>query len=118
MHISEIIDKVKLIKKKLVLYIMKVYRYLDFEDGTKELNPEEKLLLELQKTKKEIKDAENYFNNVTDPRLIEHAAYLRKANEKKFRYLLELAKRYGLRSYVNENYKHNLSNEYININKE
>lgn len=42
--------------------------------------------------------ARNYFDNVADPDLVDHAIYLLEAAERKYMYLLKRAKREGLDS--------------------
>ncbi|MFP4015498.1 MAG: DUF2508 family protein [Halanaerobiales bacterium] len=42
----------------------------------------------LSKAKREWREAQSYFNNVTEPELIDHAAFLIGAAERKYMYLL------------------------------
>ena len=85
-------EKIKEVKSDLIKYLKKIYGYFDIDDRAKVMTETDQLLHELEKTKQEIKNAENYFNSVTDPGLIDHASYLLKANERKYRYLLNQAR--------------------------
>lgn len=42
-------------------------------------------------------DAQNYFDNVTEPGLVDHASYLLRAAESKYMYLLNEAKKSSIR---------------------
>lgn len=57
----------------------------------------EALAEELAQAKSEWVQAQNYFQNVTDPALVDHAVYLLEAAEAKYTYLLKQA-RSALRS--------------------
>jgi len=50
------------------------------------------LLRTLEGAKQEWKDADNYFNEVTDPDLIEYATYLIETTRRKYVYLIKKAK--------------------------
>lgn len=50
----------------------------------------------VDKAKQEWKDAYNYFNEVTDPDLIEYATYLIETNRRKYVYLIKKAKELGV----------------------
>ena len=49
---------------------------------------------ELRRAKKDWVSAQNYFENVTDPDLIDHAIYKLEAAEAKYTYLLKRAREY------------------------
>lgn len=50
----------------------------------------------VDKAKQEWKDAYNYFNEVTDPDLIEYATYLIETTRRKYIYLVKKAKEMGV----------------------
>jgi hypothetical protein len=50
----------------------------------------------VQQAKREWLDAEHYYNTVTDQDLVDHAVYLMQAAEKKYMYLLKIARQEGL----------------------
>ncbi|MDI6601855.1 MAG: YaaL family protein [Thermoanaerobacteraceae bacterium] len=54
------------------------------------------LMVAIERAKEEMQYAENYFESVSDPDLIDHAIYYREAARKKYAYLLKLAKKEGL----------------------
>lgn len=54
------------------------------------------LINEVRKTMKELKDAEIYFQNVTDPDLVDHAIYKLESLRKKYIYLIKKAKKDGI----------------------
>ena len=54
------------------------------------------LLSSIETAKEEMRYADDYFECVTDPDLIDHTIYYREAARKKYTYLLKLAKRQGL----------------------
>lgn len=59
---------------------------------------EQKYLLQaIEKAREEIKIAREYFNEVKDPRLIDYAIYREEAAKAKYVYLLNEAKKSGLR---------------------
>lgn len=60
-----------------------------FESSTEEII---RLKVEIMKAKKEWICAQNYFQNVTDPDLIDHAIYLLEASEARYSYLLKQAR--------------------------
>ena len=57
----------------------------------------EEFFLSLNKAKQEMYDAENFFDNVIDPELIDHAIYKMEAARSKYIYLLKQAKEDGIR---------------------
>jgi len=57
---------------------------------------EAKLIKGVEKARQEWKDAYNYFNEVTDPDLIEYATYLIETNRRKYIYLLKKTKELGI----------------------
>jgi len=60
--------------------------FLEKKEVVKERDPG--LEEHLNKAYHEWKEAQNYFNNATEPELIEHASYLIGAAERKYMYLL------------------------------
>ncbi|MDF2892050.1 MAG: hypothetical protein K0R80_2417 [Clostridia bacterium] len=64
-------------------------------------NSEEQALdeffLSLHRAQQEMYDAENFFNNVVDPELVDHAIYKMEAAKTKYVYLLKQAKDNGIR---------------------
>lgn len=67
------------VKKKFRLFLEKKAVVKEREPGLNE---------DLNKAYHEWKEAQNYFNNATEPELIEHASYLIGATERKYMYLL------------------------------
>jgi hypothetical protein len=57
----------------------------------------EEFFLSLDKAHQEIQDAENFFNNVIDHELVDHAIYKMEAARSKYSYLLKQAKEKGIR---------------------
>lgn len=57
---------------------------------------EEKLIEMIKEAHKEWKNSETYFNNATDPDLIDYAIFKVEANRTKFRYLIKVAKEKGI----------------------
>ena len=57
----------------------------------------EEFFASLNKAHQEIDDAENFFNNVVDPELVDHAIYKMEAAKSKYCYLLKQAKEKGIR---------------------
>ncbi|CUH95655.1 hypothetical protein P22_1729 [Propionispora sp. 2/2-37] len=51
----------------------------------------------VEQARKEWLYAQQYFNNVNEPDLVEYAIYLIKASEKKYNYLLKQAKKEGIK---------------------
>lgn len=54
------------------------------------------LVSEVRQTIKELKDAEIYFQNVTDPDLVDYAIYRLESLKRKYIYLLKKAKEEGI----------------------
>ncbi|ABY91362.1 MAG: Uncharacterized protein XD65_0381 [Caldanaerobacter subterraneus] len=54
------------------------------------------LVNEVRQTIKELKDAEIYFQNVTDPDLVDYAIYRLESLKRKYIYLLKKAKEEGI----------------------
>lgn len=57
---------------------------------------EEKLIKMIKEAHKEWENSETYFNNATDPDLIDYAIFKVEANRTKFRYLIKQAKEKGI----------------------
>lgn len=63
-------------------------------------NEEEALyefFLSVDKAKQEMFDAQNFFDNVADPELIDHAIYKMEAAKSKYTYLIRQAKEKGIK---------------------
>lgn len=54
----------------------------------------------IEQAKQEWKQAANYFNNVSDPELVDHAILLREAAERRYMYLLKQAKLAELQAFA------------------
>ena len=52
---------------------------------------------QLEQARQEWRSAQNYYDNVSDTDLVDHAAYLIQAAEKKYTYLLKRARTEGVR---------------------
>ncbi|GEM_PF-3301720 len=63
----------------------------------KAVSGDEKLLQELAQAREEWQSAHSYFNNATDPELVDHAVLLLEAAERKYMYLLKEVKAKGLK---------------------
>lgn len=64
-----------------------------------EMGPRNKIpgiLEQMVQARKEWADAQGYYNSVCDSDLVDHAVYMMQAAEKKYVYLLKLARREGL----------------------
>jgi hypothetical protein len=57
----------------------------------------DEFFLSLHRAQQEMHDAENFFNNVVDPELVDHAIYKMEAAKTKYVYLLKQAKDNGIR---------------------
>ncbi|HWR44270.1 YaaL family protein [Sporomusa sp.] len=55
------------------------------------------LTQQIEQARQEWLSAQNYYNNVSDADLVDHAAYLIQAAEKKYTYLLKRARQEGVR---------------------
>lgn len=69
---------------------------------------QKRLLNAIDKARKDLKLAREYFNVVNDPRLVDYAIYMEEALKAKYMYLLNEAKKSGLKVY-GENILHELS---------
>lgn len=56
----------------------------------------------VEQAKQEWKNAANYFNNVSEPELVDHAILLREAAERRYMYLLKQAKREEKQAFLQE----------------
>ena len=65
--------------------------------GTGVKDEDEEFLRTISIAKQEMLDAQSYFDNVTDPELVDHAIYKMEATKAQYVYLLRLAKDKGLR---------------------
>jgi hypothetical protein len=64
--------------------------------GIGEKDENQELLNIVSRAKQEMLDAENYFDNVTDTELVDHAIYKMEAAKSRYTYLLKLVKDKGL----------------------
>ncbi len=55
------------------------------------------LLYEVRLALQDMNDAQNYFNSISDPELVDYALYEVEAARRKYEYLLRQARRAGLR---------------------
>ncbi len=65
-------------------------------------SPDVDMLDQVQQARREWENAQRYFECVSDPELVDHAILLREAAQKKYMYLLRLAKSEGLRAFEPE----------------
>ncbi|AIS51268.1 hypothetical protein TKV_c00540 [Thermoanaerobacter kivui] len=78
-----------------------LFEYLKEIAATKNIydnysNEAYQLVNEVKQTVKELKDAEIYFQNVTDPDLVDYAIYRLESLKRKYIYLLKKAKKEGI----------------------
>lgn len=66
---------------------------------TKYTVEQKKLLNAIDKAREDLKIAREYFNAVNDPRLVDYAIYTEEAAKAKYTYLLNEAKKNGLKVY-------------------
>ncbi|MCT8978736.1 YaaL family protein [Clostridium sp. CX1] len=69
---------------------------------------QKKLLNAIDKAREDLKMAREYFNGVNDPRLVDYAIYMEEAAKAKYMYLLNEARKVGLKVY-GESILHELS---------
>ena len=69
--------------------------HLGIRDAQEEALDE--FFMSLHKAQQEMYDAQNFFDNVTDPELVEHAIYKMEAAKTKYAYLLKQAKENNIR---------------------
>jgi hypothetical protein len=60
------------------------------------------MLTLIEEARREWLNAQRYFDSVSDPDLVDHAILLRQAAEKRYMYLLRLAREEGVRAFVLE----------------
>ncbi len=60
-----------------------------------ENNEEEELFHTIEQARQDLTVAERFFNDVTDPDLVDHAIFALEAAEKKYSYLLKQARKMG-----------------------
>ena len=82
-------------------WVRKIYNnmrpYLEEKEVVAEKEPG--LVDEIQEAQKQWQEARDYFNSVSEPELIDHAAYMIEAARVKYMYLLNKAKKRGLKTY-------------------
>ena len=62
----------------------------------------EKIIKEIKQAQNDIKNAENFFQNVTDIELIDVAIYELEAKKSKYQYLIKIAKEKGITRSIKE----------------
>lgn len=62
----------------------------------------EKIIKEIKQAQNDIKNAENFFQNVTDIELIDVAIYELEAKKSKYQYLIKIAKEKGIKRSIKE----------------
>lgn len=62
----------------------------------------EKIIKEIKRAQNDIKNAENFFQNVTDIELIDVAIYELEAKKSKYQYLIKIAKEKGIKRSVKD----------------
>ncbi len=72
---------------------------------TREMDSEEELYRVIVRAKQEMQDAENFFDNVSDPELVDHAIYKMEAAKSQYVYLLKQAKAKGMKVIENVVFK-------------
>lgn len=75
-------------RKKIVSYLIKKSKYTE---------EQKRLLKAVDKAREELNVARQYFNIVNDPRLVDYAIYMEEAAKSKYMYLLNEAKKAGLK---------------------
>ena len=73
------------------------------KDRLKKFNVEnEKIIKEIKQAQNDIKNAENFFQNVTDIELIDVAIYELEAKKSKYQYLIKIAKEKGIKRSIKD----------------
>lgn len=72
---------------------MKILNYLKKAEVNKE---QEDLICAIEEARLELERARNYFNQVSEPKLIDFAIYSEQAAGARYGYLIELAKKMGV----------------------
>lgn len=72
-------------------------RWLAEEDEITYATDNDAMIQAIEKARQDWMIAKSYFNNATDPDLVDHAIYSIEAAEKKYMYLLKQARQQGLR---------------------
>lgn len=75
-------------RKRIVSYLIKKSKYTE---------EQKRLLNAVDKAREELNIARQYFNIVNDPRLVDYAIYMEEAAKSKYMYLLNEAKKAGLK---------------------
>lgn len=78
--------------------IERLQKIQDYIYGGEHLEPRPlpALSLKVEEARQEWLNAQHYYNTVSDQDLIDHAVYLMQAAEKKYMYLLKMARREGV----------------------
>lgn len=83
---------------------------LNIIQGNREKDENEEFIRIISMAKQEMIDAQSYFDNVTDPELIDHAIYRMEAAKSRYVYLLKQAKDKGLSKNIYGLYEKNVQN--------
>ncbi|RKD26936.1 Protein of unknown function [Caminicella sporogenes DSM 14501] len=83
---------------RLISVLNNIYEKLLYGEVKTE---DEEILDSIKLAHEEWKNAEKYFENVTDPDLIDHAIYRMEAARIRYTYLLKLAKKMGIERDIN-----------------
>lgn len=62
----------------------------------------ESIIREINKAKTDVKTAENFFQFVSDPELVDVAIYNLEAKKSRYRYLIKIAKEKGIKKSLKE----------------
>ncbi len=91
--------------------IGKMDNFLTEEKRAPEVKEEEMLKKAINKAGKELLVTRSFFDNVTDPDMVDHAIYAMQAAERKYAYLLKFAREKGYRQPLKEALLNNISGE-------
>ncbi|NLW18079.1 MAG: DUF2508 family protein [Firmicutes bacterium] len=74
--------------------------FLGKSEENEEEQPDFDMVALVEQAKQDWLHAANYFNNVSDPELVDHAILLREAAERRYMYLLKQAKLANARAFT------------------
>ena len=77
--------------------ILNFFTNIKLKFNSRQKLEEENLINMIKKAHTEWKNSEKYFNDATDPDLIDYAIFKVEANRTKFRYLIKQAKEMGIK---------------------
>ncbi len=90
-----VIEKEKNISNKLS--ILNLFTNIKLKFNSQQKFEEKNLIEMIKEAHTEWKNSEKYFNDATDPDLIDYAIFKVEANRTKFRYLIKQAKEMGIK---------------------